>query len=169
MAIRERRRARRRRLPFLRSGVLEVDGRSHIVAVTDLSPEGAFVSTRVAVAGAKALRLKMVLPRDGREVVLPCRLVRRSERFDPASGQPAGLALRFQGLEAAVIRRVEEFAIEGFLPSPDPVPPDHLEYRLLERSEVNIEELNRLGLDGWMLTAALPAGKMLRLVLMRRL
>ncbi len=94
---RDRRRARRRRLPFVRSAVLEVDGRSHIVALLDLSPEGAFLSTRLEVDPAQKMRLKLVLPRDGREVSMPCHLVRRSERFDAEAGRPAGLAIGFSG------------------------------------------------------------------------
>ncbi len=166
---RDRRRARRRRLPFVRSAVLEVDGRSHIVALLDLSPEGAFLSTRLEVEPAQKMRLKLVLPRDGREVSMPCHLVRRSERFDAEAGRPAGLAIGFSGLDPSVVRRIEEFAMEGFLPAHEPPPSSHYEYRVLDRPEVNVEELNRLGLDGWRLTTTLPSPDGLRLVLVRRL
>ena len=165
----DRRKARRRRMPYVRGGVLEVGGRSHVVAVADLSPEGAFLQTKVDVKAGQAVKLRMVLPRDGHEVTLPCVVVRRSERFDPASGQPAGLAVRFQGLTAAAVRRVEEFALEGFLPSVEPTPHEHVEYKVLERAEIAEAELNQLGLDGWELTAALPAKAGVRLVLLRRL
>lgn len=164
----ERRRARRRRLPFVRSGVLVVEARSHIVAVLDLSPEGAFLSTRVDLPAGREVELRLVLPRAGGESRLPCTVVRRSERFDPASGQPAGLAVRFHGLDAGVIRRVEELAAEGFLPAPDPTPAEHFEYRVLERDALDEAELNRLGLDGWGLTAVVRDG-VYRLVLKRRL
>jgi hypothetical protein len=149
--------------------VLEAAGRSHIVAVTDLSPEGAFLSTRVAVSHEQPLRLKMILPRDGREVAIACQLVRSNGRFDPASGLPAGIAVRFLGLDAATVRRVEEFAMEGFLPAARPIPAEHFEYRLLERPEIDAEELNRLGLDGWQLASALSTGKAVRMILLRRL
>ena len=165
----DRRRARRRRLPFVRSAVLELGGRSHIVALLDLSPEGAFLSTRLAVEPEQEMQLKLVLPRDGREVSLPCRLVWRSERFDVAAGRPAGLAVGFSGLEASVVRRIEEFAMEGLLPAPEPAPSSHYEYRVLERTEVDVQELNRLGLDGWRLTTTLQSPGGLRLVLVRRL
>jgi len=165
----DRRRARRRRMPYVRGGVLEVDGRDHVVAVADLSPEGAFLQTKVDVQGGQAVTLRMVLPRDGHEMALPCVVVRRSERFDPASGQPAGLAVRFQGLAAAAVHRVEEFAREGFLPSVEPTPHEHVEYRIIERTQVAEAELNQLGLDGWELTAVLPAKAGVRLVLLRRL
>jgi len=165
----ERRKARRRRLPYVRGGVLEVDGRSHVVAVADLSPQGAFLQTRASVKSGQSLRLRVILPRDGREALLPCRLVRRRERYDPASGQPAGIAVRFQRLDAAVRQRVEEFSREGFLPSTQPVPHERVEYRILERKGLDESELNRLGLDGWELTAALPAARGLRLILLRRL
>ena len=165
----ERRKGRRRSIPFVRSAVLEVDGRSHIVALIDLGPDGAFLSTRIAVDPAKELRLRIILPRDGREVSLPCQLVRRTERFDASTGQPAGVAVRFQGLDAAAIRRVEEFAMEGFLPSLEPTPEEHYEYRVLDRPQLDAEELNRLGRDGWSLASTLPTADGVRLVLSRRL
>jgi len=169
VTVSERRRARRRRLPYVRSAVLEVEGRSHIVALADLSPEGAFLSTRLVVTTGQPLRLRIVLPRNGHEVTIPCRLVRRNERFDAASGRPAGLAVGFSGMDAAVVRKVEEFAMEGFLPDPEPPPTAHYEYRVLERPELDVDELNRLGIDGWRLACALPAPAGLRLVLLRLL
>ena len=45
----DRRRVRRRTLPFLRSAVLELPEQSHIVVLADLSVEGAFLTTRVPV------------------------------------------------------------------------------------------------------------------------
>jgi hypothetical protein len=167
--MKERRRARRRSIPFVRSAVLEVEGRSHIVALLDLGPDGAFLQTRTVVEPTQALRLRLVLPLSGQEVIIPCQLVWRSERFDAVTGRPAGLAVRFQGLDAGVIRRVEEFALEGFLPAPNPAPSAHYEYRLLDRPEVDAEELNHLGFDGWRLAAALPSPAGVRLILLRRL
>jgi hypothetical protein len=165
--VTERRRARRRSLPFVRSAVLEVGGRKHVVAVTDLGAEGAFLSSGAEVEAGEALVLRMVLPRDGREVVLPCRAVRRVQK--PAPGQKAGIAVRFVGLEANAIRRIEEFAMEGFLPTTEPTPAAHFEYRLLERSDVDLQELNRLGLDGWRLVTAIPSDEGFKLVFLRRL
>jgi len=40
---------------------------------------------------------------------------------------------------------------------------------MLERSDIGLDELNRLGLDGWLLTAALPAKDGVRLIFARRL
>jgi hypothetical protein len=165
--VNERRRARRRSLPYVRSAVLEVAGRKHVVAVADLSPEGAFLACGADIELGAAIVLRMVLPRDGREVTLPCRVARRVEH--PAQGQKAGLAVRFVNLEAAVIRRIEEFSMEGFLPAPEPTPSEHFEYRMLERRELDVQELNSLGLDGWLLVTTLPSAEGLRLVLMRRL
>lgn len=165
----ERRRGRRRSIPFVRSAVLEVAGRNHIVALTDLGPQGAFLSTRIPFDASVPLRLRLVLPRDGREVAIPCQVVWRSERFEAATGRPAGIAVRFLGLDASVVRRVEEFAMEGFLPSSEPIPAEHFEYRVLERPSLSAEDLNRQGLDGWELTAALPAPGGFRLVFLRRL
>jgi hypothetical protein len=154
-------------MPFVRSAVLEVSGRKHVVAVTDLAAEGAFLSTTAEIQAGEALVLRMILPRDGREVSLPCRAVRRVER--PAASQPSGIAVRFVGLEANAIRRIEEFAMEGFLPATEPVPADHFEYRLLERRKLDLAELNQLGLDGWRLVTAIPSDDGVELVLLRRL
>ncbi|MFI5183609.1 MAG: PilZ domain-containing protein [Vicinamibacteria bacterium] len=165
----DRRLSRRRRLPFVRSGVLESAGRNHIVQVADLCPEGAFLSTRLAVEVGEKAVLRMVLPRDGREVPLPCQIVWRSEGAEARGHATAGLAVRFQGLDAAVARRVEEFAAEGLRPDPDPAPSERFEYRVIEVAELDEAELARLGLDGWRLSSALPAAQGLRLILLRRL
>ena len=77
--------------------------------------------------------------------------------------------MRFVGLDASVSRRIEEFTREGFLPASEPTPAAHYEYRLLERRDVDLQELNRLGLDGWLLVTALPSGQGYKLVLQRRL
>ncbi len=168
-AERDRRRTRRRQLPFLRSAVLEVEGRSHIVAVADLGPDGAFLSTKVEVRPETEVQLRVVIPRDGREAVLPCRVVWRSDRFDAKSGRPAGVAVRFEELTEPASRRIQEFAAEGFLPDGEPSPPEHFEYRLIERKTVDVEELNRLGRDGWALATALPGESGFQLVFQRRL
>jgi Tfp pilus assembly protein PilZ len=168
-AVIERRRARRRSIPYVRSAVLEVTGRSHIVAVLDLGPEGAFLQTQAKADVGQRLLLRIVLPRHGRQEPLPCQVVWRSDQFDVATGRPAGMAVRFTGLDAGVIRRVEEFAIEGFLPGADPPPQAHFEYRLLVRPTVNAEELNQLGLDGWQLSGVVPQASGVQLVLHRRL
>ena len=163
----ERRRSRRRSLPFVRSAVLEVGGRRHVVAVSDLGADGAFLSSGADVAAGEALVLRMVLPRDGREVALPCRAVRRVHK--PGPNQKSGIAVRFVGLEAPVLRRIQEFAMEGFLPAAEPAPAAHFEYRVLDRRELDVQELNQLGLDGWQLVTAIPVGEGLKLVLQRRL
>jgi hypothetical protein len=161
----ERRRVRRRSLPFVRSGVLEINGRGHIVAVIDLSPDAAFLQTKVTVKASDRLALRMILPRDGREVSLPCELVRK---LDARKGYPPGLAVRFRGLDAGAIRRIEEFAAEGLVPQPRPPAPEHFEYKVTD-GQPDQDELNRLGLDGWRLAAVCPGQHGSRLVFMRRL
>jgi hypothetical protein len=156
-------------MPFVRSAILDAGGKCHIVAVSDLSADGAFVALRVPVDPKQKLTLRLVVPRDGRVIGLSCQLVRQTDRFDAATGRPAGLALRFKGLDAGAIRRIEEFAMEGFLPSVDPTPQEHFEYRTLERAALDVAELNQLGLDGWRLAGALPHEKGLQLVLVRKL
>jgi hypothetical protein len=163
----DRRRTRRRSLPFVRSAVLDVGGRKHVVAVSDLGADGAFLSSGAEVAAGEALVLRMVLPRDGREVALPCRAVRRVQK--PGPNQKSGIAVRFVGLDPPIMRRIEEFAMEGFLPSAEPTPAAHYEYRVLERRDIDVHELNRLGLDGWLLVTSLPAGHGLKLIFQRRL
>jgi PilZ domain len=167
--VNDRRSTRRRSLPFIRSAVLEVGDRSHVVVVTDLSADGAFLSTRIALDPSDPLRLKVILPRDGREVVIPCRLVWRSERFDPDRGRAAGIAVRFGELEEPARRLLDAYSREGLVPQADPAPADRFEYRTLERPTLDVEELNRLGLDGWELAAAWLEGEGVRLVLLRQL
>jgi hypothetical protein len=169
LAFPERRKGRRRRLPFVRSAVLEVDGRSHIATLIDLSPDGAFLSTSVRPTLLQDLRLRVVLPRDGREVELPCELVWCNERFDATTDRPAGVAVRFLEANDAARRRLEEFAETGMRPVGEPAPAAHFEYRVLESPSLNVAELNRLGLDGWELRAAVPKPGGVYLVLMRRL
>jgi Tfp pilus assembly protein PilZ len=165
----DRRKTRRRNLPFVRSAVLEVRGRNHIVAVQDLSADGAFLSTRLPMQDGERVRLRTVLPRDGREVTLPCQVVWTSEKLDASSGRPAGVAVRFVGLDPTIQRRLAEFSEEGFAPGPEPTPLEHYEYRVLDAKEINVDELNQVGLDGWRLSAALPAPAGFRLIFLRRL
>jgi hypothetical protein len=165
----DRRRTRRRRMPFTRSAVLQSGGRSHIVTLTDLSADGAFLATRMPVDLEQPLTLRVVVPRARQEMALACDVVRHTRTFDSSSGQPAGIAVRFKELGADERRRVAEFSAEGFLPKPDHVPADHYEYRILKSRELAEDELNRLGLDGWELSAALPAADGVQLVLLRRL
>ncbi len=165
----DRRKTRRRNLPFVRSAVLEVRGRHHIVAVQDLSADGAFLSTRLSMQDGERVRLRTVLPRDGREVTIPCQVVWTSEKLDAPSGRPAGVAVRFVGLDPTVQGRLAEFSEEGFAPGPEPTPAEHYEYRLLDRPEISLDELNQLGLDGWRLASSQPAADGVRLILLRRL
>jgi hypothetical protein len=170
----ERRQSRRRSLPFVRSAVLELGETSHIVVLTDLSVEGAFLTTRLpfdlpAPQDGQSLKLRLIIPRDSREVCLPCELVRRSERYDAASGHPSGMAVRFREMDADLQRRVEEFALEGFRPSAAPTPLEHFEHRIVERPSVDMIELNRFGRDGWQLVSVFPSAAGFKLVLLRRI
>lgn len=151
----------------MRSAVLELLGRSHIVALADLGPEGAFLATRSTFKPGTSAILKLVLPRRGQEVTIACEVIRSGLRFDPVAGQPRGVAVRFHDLEPAVLRRIEEFAREGFVPDPDPAPAERYEYRVLERPEVDPAELDRLGLDGWALASVVPRSGALQLILYR--
>ncbi len=161
----ERRRSSRRKLPFLRSAILEADGSTHLAIVGDLSPEGAFLRTRLRLELGRQVSLRVVLPGEGRAVVLEAEVVWCGERFDPTSGHPAGLALRFKDVAPETRRRLVEFC-DGAGHSPAPRPP--IEYRVLLRPGLQEEELAGLGREGWMLAAAIPAPEGLRLVLWRK-
>jgi Tfp pilus assembly protein PilZ len=163
----DRRRARRRRLSLLRSGVLEVDGRNHIVSVSDIGSDGAFLTTRVPVSSGTRIVLKMILPSDSHPVSLPCEVVWRSEAG--GRGNRSGVAVRFAGADESIVRRVEEFAAESRRSGRETGPSDHFEYRIVDVPSVDAEELNRVGVDGWQVASALPDGEGLRLILCRRL
>ena len=166
--MKERRQHRRRVLPFVRSAVLELEGSNYIVAVADLSAQGAFLSTQVEVDTDQPLRLKVVLPGDTRDVQIDCRVVRRTATFDVKSGRPAGIAVRFEGLDPTICRRLENFVAEN--PAERrPAPKEGFEYKLLERHEVEVGELDDLGRDGWRMTAAFTALGGVRMVFIREL
>ncbi len=165
--MRERRQCRRRVLPFVRSAVLELEGKNHIVAVADISSTGAFLSTSLEANANRLLRLKVILPGETRDVQIDCRVVRRSETPDVETGRPPGLAIRFEGLEPAIRRRLEEFTAESPV-GRRPAPEEKFEYKLLERQEVEIGELNDLGHDGWRMAAALPTVSGVRMIFVRR-
>src|SRR5262245_15582663 len=90
----EKRRSPRRRLPFGRTAVLEIDGRAHLVALVDVSVTGAYVATRSAVPRDGSLRLRIRLPRTG-ELRLACEFVRNETGDDPVKGRRAGIGVRF--------------------------------------------------------------------------
>ena len=167
--MKERRQARRRTMPFLRGGALLVDQTSHIVTIVDLSPEGAFLATRADVRAGKDVALRAVLPRGGRQVTLPCEVVWRNTRLDPKTGRPAGLAVRFTGPDDPIRRHLRNLAIEGPRAPGATSPRDRYEYRIIETSEVDVAELNRLGHDGWALATTLARERGTRLILCRRL
>jgi hypothetical protein len=77
--------------------------------------------------------------------------------------------VRFEELPDAVRRRVASFARERLGPAPQPAPTERYEYRVAERSEIRHDELNRLGLDGWLLTTTLSTKDGVLLVFARRL
>lgn len=160
----ERRVSPRRTLPYVRSGVLRVAERDHIVAITDLSAEGAFLSTRIEIPPGADLHLCMILPNASREIVVDCELVWRNERFNPETGRPAGLAVRFRGVEGEVRGWLDAYTSRVLHPEA----PVRVEYRILEREVVDSGELTLLGQEGWELTTALPSTSGLTLIFLRR-
>jgi hypothetical protein len=164
----ERRITRRRSLPFIKSAVLQIAEREHIITVFDLGPEGAYLATRLAVPPGAQMTLKMVPPRAGQTVKVPCRLVWRNDRADPATGRPAGLAIRFEKLSAEVREMLESYAVHGLSHKERPVKRERFEYRLLECSGLDVKDLNSLGDEGWQLVTIVGGPKIERLVLVRR-
>jgi Tfp pilus assembly protein PilZ len=165
----ERRRSRRRTIPFLRGGVLQVGERSHIVTIVDLSPEGAYLASRVQVAPGRDVRLKTVLPRSGRQVTIPCEVVWRSTRFEPTTGRPAGVAVRFVAKDEKVQRHLETLSDEGLLPLAVSATQERFEYRFVDVPELDLDDLNRMGRDGWALVSTEPQPAGLRLLFRRRI
>jgi hypothetical protein len=164
----ERRRSHRRRLSFVKSAVLQVGKRSHVVAVVDLAPDGAFLKGNVDLEPNAELTLRLVFPRDSRQVSIRGRLLRRDDRFDPASGRPAGIAVRFEDVEPAVARLLQDFTTSGPSPSGESQQAERFEYQVLEQPRLEEAELNRLGFDGWRVSGVLPTGSGVQLVLYRR-
>jgi hypothetical protein len=163
----ERRHARRRNVPYLRSGVLETGERSHLVVIVDLSAEGAYLSTRIEAPATAALRLRTVMPNSGRSVALPCEVVWSCERFDVASGRPAGMAVRFLDVDDETRRELDDYASEGLGLTANHDVAVRYEYRVIEAEEVNVEALNQLGRDGWALNAVVPGQPNHRLIMSR--
>ena len=165
----ERRRSSRRTLPTQRSAVIEIDGRTHLALIGDLAPDGAFLNTRLQIDPGTVFGLRIVVPGSGRPVMIPSEVVWSSDRFDPDSARPAGIAVRFKELDAEVKRHLEEFC-SGFAASLKPTRRGgtRVEYRVIDRAQIEQAELDTLGAEGWWLAVAVPSGAGLRLVFQRR-
>jgi PilZ domain-containing protein len=109
----DRRRTRRRRLPFGRGAVLETTRSSHVVAVVDLSEGGAYVATRAPFTPGHAVTLRILLT-VGHELSLPAEVVRVCSRREPGpDAYPPGVAIRFLDLEPRVATRLARFVEDG--------------------------------------------------------
>jgi PilZ domain len=105
------RRSHRRKLPFGRAAVLHVAGREHIVGIVDVSVGGAYLATRAVVPAGQPLCLRLLLP-PGVELSLPCRVLRESDRRGESDSHPRGIAVRFEGVDAANQQLLERFIAE---------------------------------------------------------
>jgi len=105
----DRRQQPRRRLPFVRSAVAQLEDRGHLVSVADLSRSGALLESRTHLAAAPVFELRFVLPGAFRETKLECRLVRESSSD---SGSQL-LAVRFEAVDPETARVIDEF-VDGF-------------------------------------------------------
>src|SRR5262245_14034490 len=108
----DQRRSPRRKLPFGRTAVLEIDGRAHLVALVDVSVTGAYLATRSAVPKSGSLRLRIRLPQTG-ELLMPCEFVRNESGDHPVKGRRAGIGVRFVGVDAATLRQLQRFVSEN--------------------------------------------------------
>ena len=107
----DRRRGRRRRLPFGRGAILESAVSNHVVAVVDLSVGGAYLATRAVVFPGQTLTLKLLLGGAG-EIKVPCEVVRVCPRREGPDSYPPGVAVRFVELEATVRERLAVYVEE---------------------------------------------------------
>lgn len=87
------RRPRRPTIPFMRSDLLQVGDREHIVTIVDLSPEGAFLAGRIEVRPGQTLCLSTALPRAGHQVSVPCERVWNGRSCDVTAQRPAEMAV----------------------------------------------------------------------------
>ena len=107
----DRRRGRRRRLPFGRGAILESAVSNHVVAVVDLSVGGAYLATRAEVFPGQSLSLKLLLGGGG-ALNLPCEVVRVCPRREGPDSYPPGVAVRFGELPTTVRERLVVFVEE---------------------------------------------------------
>ncbi len=111
----EQRKQPRRRLPFLRSAVAQLDDRGHFVAVVDLSRGGALLESRSPFEPTPSFLLRFVLPGAFQETRLECHLIRS---FQTDEGVMA-LAVRFQDVEDGIARVIDEF-VDGLTEPEEP-------------------------------------------------
>lgn len=109
---RERRRSRRRRLPFRRGAILESAVCDHLVAVMDLSVNGAYLATRASVFPGQTLSLKLMLVLGG-VLRLACEVVRVCPHRAGPDAYPPGVAVRFLDVPPAAQKRLGAFVGEG--------------------------------------------------------
>lgn len=110
----ERRRDQRRTLHLGRIAILEVDGKSHVVSLIDISRGGAYLGTRLVVEHSQQMSLALTLPGALQQLRLACRLVRRITAEAAEKEQRLqGLAVQFQDVNAEVAGRIDEFVVKG--------------------------------------------------------
>jgi len=110
----ERRRDQRLTLRLGRIAILEVDGKSHVVSLVDISRGGAYLGTRLVVEHSQQMSLALTLPGALRELRLTCRLVRRiTAEAAEKEQRPQGLAVQFCDVDAEVGQRIDDFVAKG--------------------------------------------------------
>ena len=81
------------------------DGRSHFVAVVDLSRGGALLESRSKFEPEPSFLLRFVLPGAYRVTQLQCQLIRTFQREE----RVMGLAVRFEDVDAETARVIDDF------------------------------------------------------------
>jgi len=104
-----RRRARRRQMPFGRAAVLTVRGRDHIVGLADVSVTGAYLRTRVSLAIGDEPVLKLLVLPERVELRLPGRVVRVSQPGEESSHHTRGVAVHFLEMDDESRARLAAF------------------------------------------------------------
>jgi Tfp pilus assembly protein PilZ len=89
----------RRKLPFGRGAVLQVNDRAHIVGVSDISVTGAFLSTRAPVSVGETHVLRLLVLPERVEISIKAEVVRLAQKETESSHHPPGVGVRFLDLD----------------------------------------------------------------------
>ncbi len=89
----------RRKLPFGRGAVLQVNDRAHIVGVSDISVTGAFLSTRAPVSVGETHVLRLLVLPERVEISIKAEVVRLAQKATESSHHPPGVGVRFLELD----------------------------------------------------------------------
>jgi len=127
----ERRHARRRTIRSCEAGCCRWDAQSHRHDHQS-QPRRRVPGHARQRSGRPEAQPEDGLTPHGTPGLSPCELVWSSDRFDPATGRPAGMAVRFVDADAAIREHLATFSVEGPFPSPEGGAMERYEYRVIE-------------------------------------